>query len=94
VKALLGTIVLVVVGAAVYGMVAASMESRPGSAAVHAEIESSTDCAWLQETFDRNMDRYEMMDASARTEEGSIGEVLRAYWDAADDRMSDIGCYS
>jgi hypothetical protein len=71
----------------------AAQESRPGLATVYEQIDHSTDCADLQRTFDRNMDRYEMMDASVRTADGSPGEAMFAYASAADDRMRAIGCY-
>jgi len=65
----------------------------PGSPAVYEEIAASTDCAWLQETFDRNRDRYEARDPSERTQDGNPGQWEKAYAEAADDRMSEIGCY-
>ena len=68
-------------------------EARPGNPAVYVEIAASTDCAWLQETFDRNMDRYEASDAYARQQPGNPGTWEKAYADAADDRMREAGCY-
>lgn len=65
---------------------------RPGLAAVYAEIESSSDCGSLQETFDRNMGRYEMRDPLERTEEGNPGTWEFAYAGAALDRMQELGC--
>lgn len=65
---------------------------RPGSAAVYAEIEASTDCADLQETFSRNMDRYEMRDALERTDDGNPGTWEFAYANAALARMEDLDC--
>jgi hypothetical protein len=71
----------------------AEPSDAPGSSAVHQQIARSYNCSWLQDTFDRNMDRYEMMDALARQQEGSMGEVLWAYATEADDRMREIGCF-
>lgn len=67
-------------------------ESRPGLAAVYASIEAETDCATLQETFDRNMDRYELRDVDLRTQAGSPGEIEFSYANAAQDRIADLGC--
>jgi hypothetical protein len=63
-------------------------DERPGSAAVYDEIETSADCAALQETFDRasaNHDRAQPGSAERRW--------TRGYMRAADDRMRSIGCY-
>lgn len=65
---------------------------RPGMASVYADIEAETDCAALQETFDRNMDRYERRDVEARTQEGSPGAIEFAYAQAANERIEELGC--
>ena len=75
------------------GLAACGGTSEDGLASVHNKIEESTDCSVLQETFDRNMGRYEMMDPLVRHQDGSPGEAMFAYANAADDRMRDIGCY-
>lgn len=62
-------------------------EDRPGSAAVYEEIETSTDCAFLQDTFDRNMDAWD-----ARPFGDPLKDVVGSYADAALDRMEDIDC--
>jgi hypothetical protein len=54
----------------------------------YAEIDSSTDCDWLQETFDRAGDNHDTASSYAERE-WTLG-----YMDAADDRMREIGCYS
>jgi hypothetical protein len=46
----------------------------------------------LQETFDRNMTRYEMRDPSARQEEGNPGTWEFAYAQAALERQEELGC--
>lgn len=66
----------------------AGPEARPGDRAVYRRIETSRDCAGLQETFDRaaaNNDRYRP---------GSpLWEVTLEYMAAADARMRSVGCY-
>ena len=64
---------------------------RPGLATVYEDI-AAMDCVELQETFDRNMDRYEMRDATARQEPGSPGEAEFAYAQAAQERIEELGC--
>lgn len=61
---------------------------RPGSPAVYESIAAETNCASLQETFDRNMTRYEQRDPLARQQEGNPGKWEFAYARAADERMS------
>lgn len=68
------------------------LNANPIYRRVYPTIRYSNNCTKLQETFDRNMDRYEMMDALARQTPGSTGEVMYEYADAALDRMSELGC--
>lgn len=62
--------------------------SRPGSDAVYARIESSTDCVGLQREFDVAMSNVESRDP---------GDELRlislSYGEAANNRMREIGCF-
>lgn len=55
---------------------------------VRAEIASSTDCRWLQSTFDRNMDDFDR-----RSSTDPLRSVVLSYGNAAHDRMNAIGCY-
>lgn len=58
-----------------------------GSAAVYAGIEASTDCGWLQASFDRAADNNE------RAALGSSAQKWTAnYMSAANDRMRALGC--
>lgn len=63
-------------------------EERPGDPEVYERIESMTDCAALQETFDRNMD-----DAERREPNTFLRDVVLSYAETADDRMREVGCY-
>lgn len=61
---------------------------RPGVDSVYQRIETTRDCAELQETFDRaasNVDRYEPGDKRRK--------APMSYMDAADERMRAVGCY-
>lgn len=69
-------------------VVANDPSSRPGSAAVYARIESSTDCVALQREFDIAMANVES------TEYGdSAHDISFGYANAADRRMQEVGCY-
>jgi hypothetical protein len=79
---------VVILALAVFAVSHEYEPARPGSATVYAEIETSTDCVWLQETFDR---------AYANHGRASYGsgerEWTRGYMHASDDRMREIGCF-
>lgn len=63
---------------------------RPGSPDVYARIAELTDCAALQAEFD-------LADATRKRPGGVEGaswtQIGIAYMEAADSRMSDLGCY-
>lgn len=63
-------------------------ETRPGDPAVYAQIEASTDCADLQETFDRAAGNNERAETGSEAFDYTLG-----YMEAADDRMREVGCY-
>lgn len=63
-------------------------EELPGDPAVYERIAAMTDCAELQETFDRNYD-----DAERREPGTTLRQIVMSYGDAADRRMREIGCY-
>ena len=59
-----------------------------GSASVYAEIASETNCAALQETFDRAGDNNDTAAPGTPEHKWTLG-----YMKASDDRMRAIGCY-
>lgn len=66
----------------------ATPDERPGEATVYAEIEAETDCAALQETFDRGFASTERAEAGSMVHEAGL-----AYMKAADERMKELDCY-
>lgn len=70
--------------------VTTTVDKRPGSPQVYAEIAAATDCATLQDSFDR-------AEATSKRPGGPAGatwaKIGIAYMKAADDRMDKIGCY-
>ena len=60
----------------------------PGSPAVYAEIETSSDCRWLQASFDQAAENNDRAPAGSSAFDWSLG-----YMRAADDRMDGLGCY-
>ena len=62
-------------------------DDRPGSPLVYERIEQETSCASLQQEFDRAAATNESASSSAER------EWSLAYMQAADDRMSELGCY-
>lgn len=63
-------------------------ESQPGSPAVYAEISASSDCAWLQTSFDQASENNDRAPAGSSAFDWSLG-----YMRAADERMEAVGCY-
>lgn len=70
------------------GIATWSPDSRSGSATVYAEIAASTDCGWLQASFDR---------AAVNNDSAAWGsdeaKWTADYMSAANDRMQALGCY-
>jgi hypothetical protein len=65
-------------------------ESRPGSAAVYARIESSRNCVALQREFDiAYANNQRAQDAGDET----TANMSFSYMEAADARMKEVGCY-
>lgn len=79
---------LVILATLLAGLLAGCGSSRPGSPAVYAEIEATSDCAVLQATFDRSMDN-----AEARRTGDPLRDVSLSYADAAHARLEAVGCY-
>lgn len=63
-------------------------EELPGDPGVYARIEALTDCRALQREFNIAMNNTE-----ARNPSDPMHAVSLSYADAADERMSEIGCY-
>ena len=63
-------------------------EEPLGDPAVYTDINATTDCAALQEGFDRNMD-----DVDRREPGDPLRDVVMAYAEAYNDRLETVGCY-
>jgi hypothetical protein len=61
---------------------------RPGRADVYEQIQATSDCDALQETFDRNMDDVERRDPG-----DPLREATFSYATAANNRMDQLGCF-
>jgi hypothetical protein len=72
------------------GVTTTTIDKRPGSPQVYADIAADSDCTTLQESFDR-------AEATSKRPGGPAGatwsQIGVAYMKAADDRMSTVGCY-
>lgn len=62
--------------------------TRTGNTAVYDRIDAMTDCTELQEQFDIAMDN-----ADAREPGDPHRDLSLSYARAADNRMSELGCY-
>lgn len=73
---------------AVFAYAVSRKPARPGSPAVYAAVDASTDCAELQKMFDTAWANNRRYPAGTRQFDWALG-----YMNAADGRMHDIGCY-
>ena len=90
---LVALVVLVIAFGMVRGMLGGSPTgpapaARPGNPAVYSEIDSSTDCAYLQDKFDTASDNFDRAIKGTDQADWSLG-----YMNAADSRMKVVGCY-
>lgn len=84
----LALLVLVLAALAALYLVGSGEQDRPGNPAVYDQIEASTDCAALQETFDRAMGNHGRAEPGTEERRWTL-----AYAQAADDRMKKLDCY-
>ena len=62
----------------------------PGSPSVYKQIARMTNCAKLQEKFDIAADNH---DREVQQGDLEMMKITTSYMDAADNRMSEVGCY-